>query len=226
MSPFSAPPTLFALFVWCYFSRKRQTPLRSGSALLLRSIHACCGVHRVKSNKGRPLFTSGTNHPDGTSINPPPCQQWLECTYVWPWTIQIRQRQIEWGCSGAIFSLARWPFACSRLLSSPHLLLTMCQLLGKCVNFWPFSCSPYCQRHFSPFQLPVWETLHICFSFFFFFSLPQWTLQIKGISSSHSWKAFDFISFSLVNDQYQTYGVVSLHHRSTFTEACFCSCLI
>lgn len=136
------PPLPFAVFVWCYFRRKRQTPLSSGSALLLRAIHACCGVHRVKSNKGRPLFTSGTNRPDGTSINPPPCQRWLECTYVWPWTIQMCQRQIEWGCTEAIFSLARWPLACSRLLSSPHLLLTVCQLLGKCLNFWAFFLCP------------------------------------------------------------------------------------
>lgn len=145
------PPHLpFAVFVWCYFSRKRQTPLSSGSALLLRAIHACCGVHRVKSNKGRPLFTSGTNHPDGTSINPPPCQRWLECTYVWPWTIQMCQRQIEWGCTEAIFSLARWPLACSRLLSFPHLLLTVCQLLGKCLNFWAFSLCPTAEG-LSPF---------------------------------------------------------------------------
>lgn len=154
VSPFSAPPPPppfpFAVFVWCYFSRKRQTPLSSGSALLLRAIHACCGVHRVKSNKGRPLFTSGTNHPDGTSINPPPCQQWLECTYVWPWTIQMCQRQIEWGCTEAIFSLARWPLACSRLLSSPHLLLTVCQLLGKCLNFWAFFLCPTA-KDLSPF---------------------------------------------------------------------------
>lgn len=128
-------PALFAVFVWCYFSRKRKTPLSSGSAVLLCAIHACCGVHRVKHNKGRPLFTSGTNHPDGTSINPPPCRRWLECTYVWPWTIQMCQRQIEWGCTEAIFSLARWPVACSRLLSHPHLLLTMCQQLGKCLSF-------------------------------------------------------------------------------------------
>lgn len=120
-------PPLFAVFVWCYFSRKRQTPLSSGSAVLLRAIHACCRAHRVKHNKGRPLFTSGTNHPDGTSINPPPCWQWLECTYVWPWTIQMRQRQIEWGCTEAIFSLARWPVACSRLLGPSHLLLVICQ---------------------------------------------------------------------------------------------------
>lgn len=150
VSPFSAPPLPFAVFVWCYFSRKRQTPLSSGSALLLRAIHACCGVHRVKSNKGRPLFTSGTNHPDGTSINPPPCQRWLECTYVWPWTIQMCQRQIEWGCTEAIFSLARWPLACGRLLSSPHLLLTVCQLLGKCLNFWTFSLCPTAEG-LSPF---------------------------------------------------------------------------
>lgn len=134
VSVVSCPP-LFAVFVWCYFSRKRQTPLSSGSAVLLRAIHACCRVHRVKHNKGRPLFTSGTNHPDGTSINPPPCRQWLECTYVWPWTIQMRQRQIEWGCTEAIFSLARWPVSCSRLLSPPHLLLMMCQQLGKCLSF-------------------------------------------------------------------------------------------
>ena len=134
VSAFSSPP-LFAVFVWCYFSRKRQTPLSSGCAVLLRAIHACCRARRVKHNKGRPLFTSGTNHPDGTSINPPPCRQWLECTYVWPWTIQMRQRQIELGCTEAIFSLARWPVACSRLLSPSHLLLMMCQQLGECLSF-------------------------------------------------------------------------------------------
>lgn len=176
------PPTLFAVFVWCYFSRKRQTPLWSGCALLLRAIHACCGVHRVKSNKGRPLFTSGTNHPDGTSINPPPCQQWLECTYLWPWTIQMCQRQIEWGCTGAIFSLARWPFACSRLLSSPHLLLTMCQLLGKCLNFWAFSCLPCYRRLFSPFQ----PTSSRNPSYILLLFSPPWRFKMKSISLSHS----------------------------------------
>lgn len=171
------------MFVWCYFSRKRQTPLSSGSAVLLRAIHACCRARGVKHNKGRPLFTSGTNHPDGTSINPPPCRQWLECTYVWPWTIQMRQRQIEWGCTEAIFSLARWPVSCSRLLSPPHLLLVMCQQLGWASQLYLLGAFPAdprsSRRRLTPphFNLSAGgsplHALQRSSGFFFFFLPPR-----------------------------------------------------
>lgn len=173
VSAFSVPP-LFAVFVWCYFSRKRQTPLSSGSAVLLRAIHACCRAHRVKHNKARPLFTSGTNHPDGTSINPPPCRQWLECTYVWPWTIQMRQRKIEWGCTEAIFSLARWPLACSRLLSFPHLLLVMCQQLGESLHS-PCSGFPVSHCTMMPPHFNLRGAVFFCFIFF-----PSTCFQVGG----------------------------------------------
>lgn len=220
----NTPLPLFAVFVWCYFSRKRQTPLSSGSALLQRAIHACCGVHRVKSNKGRLLFTSGTNHPDGTSINPTPCQQWLECTYVWPWTIQMRQRQIEWGCTEAIFSLARWPFACSLLLSSPHLLLTLCQLLGKCLNFWAISGWTTTEDNL-PILTYLLEKPFIGWRRLFPFLAP-WKFLIKGISSTHSYSPTDFlISFGWKMTRFRL-TVWSHCITSPHTEACFCSCLI
>lgn len=239
-SAFSAP-LLFAVFVWCYFSRKRQTPLSSGSAVLLRAIHACCRAHRVKHNKGRPLFTSGTNHPDGTSINPPPCRQWLECTYVWPWTIQMRQRQIEWGCTEAIFSLARWPVSCSRLLSPPHLLLVMCQQLGWVSQLYLLGALS-CRPTFVPPQTDVLPTLTCLLEdpathssaplrvFFLFFFSPSTVAALFVFWGRHrrgprvralislfpfSWKV---IRFRLV--------VWSRCITTPHTEACFCSCLI
>lgn len=71
---FSAhPPTHFCL--QCLFdvtsAERDRHHWVAWVAVLQRAIHACCGAHRVKRNKARPLFTSGTNHPDGTSINPP-----------------------------------------------------------------------------------------------------------------------------------------------------------
>ena len=229
-SAFSAP-LLFAVFVWCYFSRKRQTPLSSGSAVLLRAIHACCRAHRVKHNKGRPLFTSGTNHPDGTSINPPPCRQWLECTYVWPWTIQMRQRQIEWGCTEAIFSLARWPVSCSRLLSPPHLLLVMCQQLGWVSQLYLLGALS-CRPTFVPPQTDVLPTLtclledpathssaplrFFFFVFFFPFHRGSPLRILREASARASSQSSDFfIPLFLEGDQIQTRGVVPLHHHST-----------
>lgn len=202
-SAFSSAPPLCAVFVWCYFSRKRQTPLSSGSAVLLRAIHACCRAHRVKHNKGRPLFTSGTNHPDGTSINPPPCRQWLECTYVWPRTIQMRQRQIELGCTEAIFSLARWPVACSRLLSPPHLLLTDVPATGWVSQL--YLCTQVCPTaggHSPVLTCPPEDPFPHSSSLLFF---PNASLRISSSGKK--------IGFRL--------AVWSRH-----TGACFCSCLI
>lgn len=69
------------------------------------------------------------------------------------------QRQTEWGCTEAIFSLARWPVSCGRLLGPPHLLLVMCQQvavwsLGVTARALPALWGLVWAQGWSP---PVWD---------------------------------------------------------------------